>query len=387
MISALGLAVALAAAASGATEDVERAKSYFDAGRTAYERSRYEAAIVAFEAAYELAPRAGLAFSLAQAHRLQFYLDRDPAKLERAVELYERYLEQAPSGRRREDAVDHLATLKPILLRMQQERRLEGLQRERRDQTQVMVSTDVDGARAAIDDDGFRDAPLVRKVTPGLHRVRIQADGYAPSEVQIRAVEGRLVVVEADLDPLPAQLAVDTSGGAEISISGRVVGRTPLEAPLQLDAGRHLVSIRKTGARPVARELELARGEAQTLRVDLEPTTQRKVAWTVIGTSGALLVAGGVTTGFAFAADDEASRLADRLNTGPPLTPAERDEFTDATARRDDLRLASGLLLGGAVATGVTGLLLLVFDRPRADPGAGIEVTPGLASLSVRGRF
>jgi hypothetical protein len=385
MICAVGLMLVLGGAA-GAAEDVERAKSYFDAGRKAYERSRYEAAIIAFEAAYELAPRPGLAFSLAQALRLQFYLDRDPAKLERAVELYERYLEEAPTGRRREDAVDHLSTLKPILLRMQQERRLEGLQQRRRDQTQVMVSTDVVGARAAIDDGGFRDAPLVQRVSPGPHRVRVEAEGYARKEVQIEAVEGRLVVVEADLDPLPARLAIETSGGAEVAVGGRVVGKTPLEAPLELDAGRHLVSVRKTGARPVARELDLDRGEAQTLRVDLAPTPQRKIAWAVIGTSGALLIAGGVTTGLALVEDADARRLADRLETGPPLSPSERDELADATARRDDLRLASGLLLGGAVATGITGVLLLVFDRPRA-PDASIEVTPGLASFSVRGRF
>jgi hypothetical protein len=269
---------------------------------------------------------------------------------------------------------------------MQQERRLEGLQQRRRDQTQVMVSTDVVGARAAIDDGGFRDAPLVQRVSPGPHRVRVEAEGYARKEVQIEAVEGRLVVVEADLDPLPARLAIETSGGAEVAVGGRVVGKTPLEAPLELDAGRHLVSVRKTGARPVARELDLDRGEAQTLRVDLAPTPQRKIAWAVIGTSGALLIAGGVTTGLALVEDADARRLADRLETGPPLSPSERDELADATARRDDLRLASGLLLGGAVATGITGVLLLVFDRPRA-PDASIEVTPGLASFSVRGRF
>lgn len=370
-----------------ADADVERAKAYFDAGRKAYERSQYDAAIVALEAAYELAPRSGLAFSLAQAHRLQFYLDRDPLKLERAVELYKTYLRQSPSGRRRDDAVDHLATLEPILLRLQQERRLEGLRRKRESETQVMISTDIAGAQAAIDDGPLRDAPLVARIEPGAHRVRVRADGYAPKEVQIQAVEGRLVVVEADLSPLPAALAVETSGGAEVAVGGRVVGRTPLDAPLELDAGRHLVTIRKTGRRPVARELELDRGEAQTLRIDLEPTPQRKIAWAVLGTSGALLVAGGVTAGFAIARDADASDLADRLDGGPPLSPSERDELDRLTSERDDYRLASALLWGGAVAAGVTSVLLFVFDRPPVDDAKGIELVPGVGGASLRGRF
>jgi len=370
-----------------ANADLERAKSYFSAGSKAYDRSQYDAAIVAFEAAYELAPRPALAFSLAQAHRLQFYLDRDPLKLERSVELYETYLRQAPSGRRRVDAVDHLATLKPILLRMQQEQRLEGLRRQRKDETQVMVSTDVAGAKAAVDDGPLRDAPLVAKIAPGPHEVRVVAEGYASKHLGIQAVEGRLVVVEADLDPLPATLAIQTTSGAEVAVGGRVVGETPLDAPLRLDAGRHLVTLRKTGARPVAQELNLARGEAQTLKVDLEPTVQRRIAWAVVATSGALLTAGGITAGFAVARDADASELSDRVDQGPALSPSERDELTRLTSERDDYRLASGLLLGGAVVTGVTGVLLLIFDRPRPDVGRTIEVVPGIGGAAVSARF
>jgi tetratricopeptide (TPR) repeat protein len=380
-------AVALALAA-GSAEDVEAAKRYFDAGRAAYEQSRYDAAVAAFEAAYELAPRPGLAFSLAQAHRLQFFDDRDPAKLERAVELYRTYLDEAPSGRRREDAVDHLSTLEPILLRLQQELRLESLREARRDRTQLMVSTEISGAQAAVDGGELREAPLVTRVAPGPHRVRIEAAGFAPKEVQIEAVEGRLVMVDGDLDPLPARLAVETSGGAEVAVGGRVVGRTPLDAPLELDAGRYLVTLRKTGARPVARELELARGEAQTLRVELQPTAQRKAAWVVAGLSGGLLVAGGITTGLAFAADAEASELADRLESGPPLSPDEGDDLARLTAERDDLRLASGILLGSAVATGLTSVLLFVLDRPRPEGPAGpVELVPGVGGATVRARF
>ncbi len=380
-------AICAALLAASATEDVERAKEYFEAGRKAYERSRYEAAIAAFEEAYKLAPRSGLAFSLAQALRLQFFVDRDPYKLERAVELYRLYLRRSPQGRRRPDAVDHLSTLEPILLRLQQEQRLESLKTERAEQTQVMVSTAIEGARAAIDDGTLREAPLVAQVDPGEHVVRIEAKGYESKEVRVQAVQGRLVVVDGELDELPAELAIETSRGAEVAVSGRIVGTTPLERPLRLSAGRYLVSVRKTGAIPVSQELELARGESQTLKAELRPTTQRKVAWTIVGLSGGLLVAGGVTTGLAIDADTQAQDLSDRVESGPPLTPQERDELAALTSERDDFRLASGLLIGGAVVAGVAGLLLLVLDKPSpAAPQSGIELVPGL-SPSARIRF
>jgi hypothetical protein len=348
---------------TGAGDSLEAAKRYFEAGSQAYRQSRYDAAIAAFEAAYDLAPRPALAFSMGQAYRLQYFLDRDPGKLVRAVELYKRYLAEDPDGRRREDAVDHLSTLEPIVLRMEQERRLSELEAESARRTQLMVATGVEGARAAIDGGPPETAPLVAEVGPGEHEVRVEASGYASRTVRIRAVEGRLVVVDGNLQALPGQLRITGARGAQVSVGGRPVGKTPLDGPISLEAGRHFVTVEKRGAVPVARDVRLERGGEQTVRVDLHPTRQRRWAWGVLGLSTALAAAGGVSLGVTLSAESDAQGLTDRLQSSG-LTAAEARELDDAIARRDDFRVASAVLLGTAGVAAATGLLLFLFDRP-----------------------
>ena len=84
--------------------DLERAKASFKAGANAYAAGDYLAAIQALEDAYEISPLPAIAFSLAQAERKQYFRDEKRAHLERALSLFERYLEQETRGARREDA-------------------------------------------------------------------------------------------------------------------------------------------------------------------------------------------------------------------------------------------------------------------------------------------
>ena len=86
--------------------DLERAKASFKAGANAYAAGDYLADIHALEDAYEISPLPAIAFSLAQAERKQYFRDEKRAHLERALSLFERYLEQDTRGARREDAHD-----------------------------------------------------------------------------------------------------------------------------------------------------------------------------------------------------------------------------------------------------------------------------------------
>lgn len=65
-------------AAPASADDVEQAKTLFNAGAQAFNVGKFSAAIQAFDAAYALAPRPAILFSLAQAQRRQYFVDRSP---------------------------------------------------------------------------------------------------------------------------------------------------------------------------------------------------------------------------------------------------------------------------------------------------------------------
>src|SRR5206468_6795596 len=96
-------------------EKIADAKKYFDAGRQAYEAGDYQAATAAFEESYALSPRPAIVFSIAQAYRQQYFVDRDASKLRRAIALFTEYLNEVPKGGRRNDALRNRSDLEETL--------------------------------------------------------------------------------------------------------------------------------------------------------------------------------------------------------------------------------------------------------------------------------
>src|SRR5262245_44131459 len=99
------------ASPAAAQDDLARAKAHFALGARAYEANRFRVAIEAFEEANRLAPHPALLFSIAQASRRQYFLDKKPEDLRRAVANYRKYIERAPEGGRRDEAGAALAEL------------------------------------------------------------------------------------------------------------------------------------------------------------------------------------------------------------------------------------------------------------------------------------
>src|SRR5262245_55045843 len=121
MSAVASIVLSLMIAADPDPAAVERAKSLYENGTRAYEAGRYLAAIAVFEEAYRLAPRSPLAYALAQAYRLQYLADGDTAKLKKALDLYQLYLEEAQEGPRRAQALEHATFLEVIWKRIQAE--------------------------------------------------------------------------------------------------------------------------------------------------------------------------------------------------------------------------------------------------------------------------
>lgn len=85
-------------ASPAVADPTSEARTLFDAGQQAYGAGYYLEAARAFQQALELVPNPAITFSLAQCYRLQYFVDRRGEHLQRAVELYRRYLSEAPKG-------------------------------------------------------------------------------------------------------------------------------------------------------------------------------------------------------------------------------------------------------------------------------------------------
>lgn len=361
LLARVALATTLAVAP---VSEEATARQLFDAGSLAYDRGRYLEATRAFEAAYEQLPDAAIAFSLAQSHRRQFFVDRERAHLHRAIELYQRYLSEVPRGRRRADAVEQLQALQTLDATLPATEPADPTDPTPNppDVTELMIYAAAPGALASVDDGLARPVPTIATVDPGVHRIRVEAPGFVPIDMEAAAVEGRLVPVQAQLRVRPARLELRTHEGAQLQVDDRVVGRAPFSAPIELRPGRHTVRVSAPGRVTASRALTFDRGELRSFDVELPTTVRRRVAWALLGSSLGLTVAGAGTLAGALVYQGRARRI-EALRGEQNIDHAQLDTLNDSLRARDQLRGATIGLWSTAAVAGVVGLVLFVTDR------------------------
>ncbi|MCU0682962.1 MAG: PEGA domain-containing protein [Polyangiaceae bacterium] len=385
-------------------EGVGRAKEYFTAGAEAYAAGQYLAAIQAFEAAQRLAPRPALLFSIGQAERRQYYVDRKVEHLRAAIAHFRGYLEQDAQGARRADAGDALAELEPQVARLGP---LAVPPRAEKRPTRLLVSSSAPGALVSLDGGAPTPAPLVREVEPGKHVVLVRAKGYFDERDEPMAVESDLVALHVNLRAKPGVLGFQVPSGSRLFLDGRELGGAPLGAPIEVEAGAHVVAVTRPGRQPVAREVRIGRGERQTFVTGLAVTTQRVASLTLLGLGAAGVAAGGAAAALALGREGVAQGLAER-GESRGLSVDERDRYNDALGSRDTWGRVAGVALGTGAALLVTGWVLFAFDHPapvgplapRAAPSndeaprsravelsARALVVPGAASAALGFRF
>lgn len=360
--------------------ELARAKEYFRAGAQAYAVGEFDAAVQAFEQAYALAPRPAVLFSIAQAERRQYFLDKKPEHLERAVEMYRRYLDEDPQASRKVDAVQALSELEPLLrstvneqdpLRPQDQHRVAL-------PTRLMISSATPGARIVFDKERPSPSPMVREVEPGEHRILVYAPGFVPHQRTLLAVKGALVALDVALEERPAKLKVIAADGAELRVDGRYQGECPFPRPIELAAGRHLITVTKPGYVGTSREQTLVRGETTVVRAPLRRSVQRTAALIMFGVSGSALVTGGVLTYFALQQQSAAQSFLDERGRRE-LTAGDLELYESTREDRDVLSVAAGVTYGAAAILGLGGALFFMLDEgsvagspePGRDKGVG----------------
>lgn len=384
-------------------EDLARAKQFFELGAQSYEKGDFRGAIDAFEQAHRLAPRPAIAFSIAQAHRRQYFADKKAEHVRAAVARYREYLQKDPNGSRAAEAAEALATLEPIAEKLGAQGAEAAVVTPQR--TRLSVMTSPPGGRVSVDGAPAVAAPVSVDVKPGTHRVVATLDGYVEEAKDVPVTEGDTALVDVKLTERPAQLVV--SGQGQIAVDGRPVGNAPTPRPIEVPAGTHLVTVTSTGHDAFVRELDLSRGEVRKLDPVLPTSTQRKVAVGVLVGSAVAAVTGGVFIGVALAEESRATAIRDRLGDGT-VSPADVATYESAKSARDTWTTASFVAWGVSAAALATGALLWVFDSPRIDAptrespkkgptpeekkpsfelGAAPLLAPTLVGATLSGRF
>jgi len=372
---------ALLIAAPVRADDTAQAERYFRIGEKAYRAQNFEAAAASFEQAYKLIALPEIAFSAAQAYRRQYQIDRKPAGVARAIQLYRAYLDKVRTGGRVADAADALAELQRELDQLIKAGAKVSAELAA-EHTQLGVNVTLEGQDDArggvheIDDapvrpsakilitlDGTPILPFTPvNVTPGKHAIHVEAPGYAPADRQDTVAQGDFRMIDQVLKPLPAHLQITTEADAKVAIDGRLAGTVPLA--IDVNAGAHLVAVLRDGREPWTRELALDRGQQLALAPALEVTAKRRwTSRTIIGGSVTGALALGAAT-FALIEDARASDLHTRFMTTGNGTQDDAASYTRALTWRDRAIDAVWVLGTVAVAAGVTSVVLYYTDKP-----------------------
>ncbi len=271
----------------------------------------------------------------------------------------------------------------------------------------VQLYNDEDYALALIEFERAYELVANYRVLYNIGQVSIQLRKYARARAALERYlalgegeidEERLAEVDADVEMLrgrTAQLRVQISEPkAQIFLDGELLGLSPLEGPVLVDAGTHSLNVRAAGFISKEKSIKLAGGDELSIDVRLEAqkvertvekqtivvqgndadTTWRWVGW---GTSG-VLAAGAVATGiFGLTAVSELEDLRNTSGVG-------REELASAQSRARRMFLASDILAGTAlVAAGIS--LYLTVGGDDDDPAVDVSVGP--TSLQISGRF
>lgn len=219
------------------------------------------------------------------------------------------------------------------------------------------------------------------------------------------------------LDRRTAYLMITSNvSGAEVLVDDVVVGKTPLDAALLVDAGVHRVSLRRQGYQQRTNRVTLAGGDQQTAAVPLELIPEGKQTIVVRERAAeqdefqTLMIAGWATTG-ALAAGaiitgimgaGEAKDLEDLRKSDPteyPDAEAFRSRLDSTKSSAGSLLLASDVFSGAAIVVGGLSLWLTVAPPtsekapakehpvPSSPPQPGLQVGYHEGQVQFRGQF
>ena len=358
--------------------DKEAGQAAFNVGAQAFKANQFDVAARSFEQAYEFDPRPEIAFSIAQANRRQFYYDRLPWRLVRAVQLYQAYLAKLPKGPRANDAIDRVGEIEPLLRELKQRGELVPFTPPVK--TELVIGADVDQAKVTVDGVAVALWEPV-SVSPGAHAVVVDAPGFELASRRVVIAQGRFLPVDVELRPKPAQLTIRSEAGSELYLDGRRVGTLPRDH-VTVPAGQHFISVTRRGRVPFNHEISLRRDQRVTLDAHLQTTMQRSASkWVLAGSAFVAASSAGVALwGYT------AQRDANSLDAKRRKLTATTDDLRLYNHKVADVQMRTNVAIGlglSALTIGAVGVGLLWFDV--ASPGTGIKAVQPLIGVDTVG--
>ncbi|RYE90680.1 MAG: PEGA domain-containing protein [Myxococcales bacterium] len=177
-VAQLGLTPGALAQPKPTPAKVEEARSRYERGRQLYDDGAFDAALIEFQRAYELAPSYKILFNLAQVHRQR----NDYAS---ALRTFERYLKEGGAevdAKRRAEVDKELAQLRSRV-------------------ATLVFTTNVSGVEISIDDELVGKTPLPQgvMVNSGKRKVTASRDGRVPVSRVVNVAGAETLKVDLEL--------------------------------------------------------------------------------------------------------------------------------------------------------------------------------------------
>ena len=225
-----------------------------------------------------------------------------------------------------------------------------------------------------------------------------------------RRAEGRLKEVQQKIATVEIAVSV---AGAELSLDGALLGKSPLAESLFLDPGRHTIAARLDGYAPMTQPIDAAAGSTQAVRLEMKssglppppPSPQSSARKLAPGLVIAGVGVAALATGIGFLVDAGAKgSSADTINrailtakhscvAGAPNYDAQCETLlSSATTATTHNHVGVGFLAGaGAAAVGAALYFLWPTSQPAAPSAQGLRVIPSAshtgAGLILSGAF
>jgi tetratricopeptide (TPR) repeat protein len=192
----------LLAAGPARAGDPEEARRHFDRAQTAYKLGRFDEAIREYEAAYREMPEPAFLFNLAQAHRQQYQIDREPSHLQKSLSLYRAYLREAPAAPNRETVTRLIEELKGLLSDIENRSSA-----SKEPGVLVLHGGSARGAQVRVDGKVVGQIPLSTKLPAGSYFVQVSLPGHSPWSSALTIAPGSRLELPVVLEPLPSSSA------------------------------------------------------------------------------------------------------------------------------------------------------------------------------------
>lgn len=105
----------------------------------------------------------------------------------------------------------------------------------------------------------------------GDHRVECRHPRYETYSEVLKITNGELSRRNITLQKRKGVISLNTQQGAEVYIDGRLIGVTPILKPIELDAGPHMVTLKKPGFFNWSSEVTIESKKTLPLRITLSP--------------------------------------------------------------------------------------------------------------------